>query len=88
MAKLMWGGKVSPKAFIVAETSEEEAYIHRSKTEIAKGIINGRTALIVSATKPLDYIFNLQKEVSLGSRTSYLFPGRILTLPERDETSD
>ena len=81
MAQLKWGGKVSPLAFIVAETSEEESYILSSNKELNRGTVDGRACYILSATVPLDELHRLVKEVSLGSRREHLFPGRIFSLP-------
>lgn len=82
MAQLKWGGKVSPKAFIVAETPEEVDYI-RQQGEYPIVEVDGRTAYCVSATLPIDEIFNLKRKVSLGPLGNTLFPGRVISIPNK-----
>lgn len=87
MAKLIFRGKLSPLACVVAETPEEAQYIRESDEEISRGTVDGREAFILSATVPLDRLHNLQKEVALGSRRNVVFPGRIFSVPRVSETS-
>ena len=86
MAQLKWGGKISPMAYIVAETPEEENFIRQyPDKKITRTVYEGKVAFVLSATLPLDYLLNLQKEVSLSSHNT-LFPGRTLSIPRIGET--
>ena len=87
VAKLIFRGKLSPLACIVAETPEEAQYIRESDKEISRGTVDGRDAFILSATVLLDTLNDLQREVSLGSRKNIVFPGRVLSIPRLSETS-
>lgn len=87
MAKLIFRGKLSPLACVVAETPEEAQYIRESTKEISRGTVDGKEAFILSATVPLNELYNLQKEVSLGSRRNIVFPGRVLSVPRISEAS-
>lgn len=64
MAALKWGGRYLPQAYIVAESREEEEAIKSLKPNYAQiGEVEGRIAMVISATHPMSVIENLKQKI-------------------------
>ena len=65
MATLLWGGsKFLPQAYVVAEREEEERAIKALKPNYARlGEVDGKTALVIAATHPMEIIEGLKAKV-------------------------